>query len=120
MINANTERGIKMSYKKRVPLSGETPTIDDGAPQPIDPKTGMHGDYWILSDEERAKGFVRPVRTKYVHKKCGVVTRMNIKIAETYASDPKFYGATFCVSCKTHLPVGEFLWDDGSDEILGS
>lgn len=38
-----------------------------GAPQPIDPKTGMHGAYWVLSAEERAKGFVRPVRRTYVH-----------------------------------------------------
>ncbi len=38
-----------------------------GAPQPIDPKTGQHGAYWILSEVERARGFVRPVRFKYVH-----------------------------------------------------
>ena len=36
--------------------------------------------------------------------------------AETYARDPKFYGATFCVECKGHFPVGEngqFRWVDG-------
>lgn len=33
----------------------------------IDPKTGMQKGYVVLSKEERAKGFVRPVRNSYVH-----------------------------------------------------
>ncbi len=75
--------------------------------------------YLVLSEEEKAKGFVRPVRQKYVHTKCGVATTMNIGIAETYARDPKFYGATYCVGCQKHLPVSEFLWDN-SNEVVGS
>ncbi len=69
--------------------------------------------YLILSDEERAKGFVRPVRRSYWHSKCGVVTTMSLPIAQTYARDPKFYGGTYCVGCRMHLPVGEngdFYW----------
>jgi hypothetical protein len=40
-----------------------------------------------------------------------------LAIAETYARQPTFYGATFCCHCGTHLPVGEqgeFVWEDGS------
>lgn len=37
------------------------------APAPINPATGQHEAYWILSAEERAKGFVRPVRRSYRH-----------------------------------------------------
>jgi hypothetical protein len=37
-----------------------------GAPQPIG-RDGQHGAYWVLSEEERKKGFVRPVRRSYVH-----------------------------------------------------
>ncbi len=37
------------------------------APGPIDDKTGMHTSYWVLTEEERAKGFVRPVRDRYCH-----------------------------------------------------
>lgn len=33
----------------------------------IDAATGMQRDYLVLSEEERAKGFVRPVRCSYVH-----------------------------------------------------
>ncbi len=75
--------------------------------------------YLVLSPEEIAKGFIRPVRTSYVHDKCGVLTRMNVTIAETYARDPKFYGATYCVGCQKHLDVSEFTWD-GTNEKVGS
>lgn len=90
-----------------------------GAPQPIDPATGQHGAYFVLSAEERAKGFVRPVRQDYVHRTCGTRTIMGIALAETWARDPSFYGRTFCVGCREHLPVGEFVWD-GTDLVLGS
>lgn len=122
----------------------------------------------LLSDEERAKGFVRPVRRSYVHigqracgkpKKlegrpgdyvcsddpghagectswmpapmtdvgvrrlversllggCDGLTTMAQAIAETYARDPGFYGATYCCTCMKHLPVSEFRWEDGSE-----
>lgn len=82
-------------------------------------KTGQHEAYLVLSEEEIAKGFVRPVRTKYVHDKCGGLTQMSQKIAETYARDPNFYGATFCVGCNMHLPVCEFTWD-GTNLKVGS
>lgn len=82
--------------------------------------------YLVLSDEELAKGFVRPIRTSYVHAKelggCGVVTRMNLTISETYACEPHFYGSTYCVGCRKHLPVGEngqFYWD-GTNEKVGT
>lgn len=93
---------------------------------PSDPRLGhgvdketisQHEVYLVLSAEELAKGFVRPVRRTYVHGKCGTTTTMDQTIAETYARDPYFYGATYCVACQKHLPVGEngeFIWGDGS------
>jgi hypothetical protein len=92
------------------------------APQPIG-ASGQHGDYWVLSQEDRKKGFVRPVRTSYKHLKCGSVTSMGNAIAETYAANPKYYGATFCATCGVHSPVGEngdFIWIDGSEEKVGT
>jgi len=59
--------------------------------------------YLVLSDEERAKGFVRPLRRSYKHLKCGTVTRMGQTLAETYARDPSFYGGTFCRGCGAHF-----------------
>lgn len=75
--------------------------------------------YLVLSEEERAKGFVRPVRRSYVHVGCGTVTTMGRALAETYARDPSFYGSTYCVHCSMHKPVAEFRWD-GTDEVVGS
>jgi len=83
---------------------------------------GQQEGYIVLADEERAKGFVRPLRDSYVHLKCGTLTRMARTIAETYARDPKFYNATFCVGCGAHFPVGpngEFVWD-GTNQKVGT
>jgi len=79
--------------------------------------TGQAEVYLVLSEEERAQGFVRPVRAEYRHTVCGAETRMSRAIAETYARQPYFYGATFCAACGLHRPVGadgEFEWLDGS------
>jgi len=73
--------------------------------------------YLVLSEEDRNKGFVRPLRTTYRHTICGASTSMGMAIAETYARTPTFYGATYCVSCQKHRPVGqdgEFEWNDGT------
>lgn len=148
--------------------------------------TAQHSAYLVLSDDERSRGFVRPVRIAYVHvgppgpryplrdltaeerarwgdhgylfyepipqndeeiralvvdgiepstgrfwtqerldavgAGCGAVTTMSLPIAETYAREPGFYGATYCVRCAKHLPVGrdgEFVWD-GTNERVGT
>jgi len=75
--------------------------------------------YLVLSEEERAKGFVRKLRFSYVHNVCGGVTRMAVGLAETYARQPSFYGATYCVVCQMHKPVSEFHWD-GTDIVVGT
>jgi hypothetical protein len=77
--------------------------------------------YLVLSEAERAQGFVRPVRRSYVHNvpECGALTTMSQPIAETYARQPSFYGATYCVRCQKHLSVGEFVWT-GTTETVGS
>lgn len=75
--------------------------------------------YLVLSQEERDRGFVRPVRRTYVHQECGAVTTMAQGIAETYAREPGFYGSTYCTRCQMHRPVSEFVWD-GTQETVGS
>jgi len=95
---------------------------------PNDPRLGHGSDteprpqqeaYLVLSEEERAKGFVRPYRDRYIHKTCGSETIMGRALSETYARNPQFYGATYCVQCQMHRPVSEFTWSvDG--EVVGS
>lgn len=86
--------------------------------EPID----QHDVYLVLSEEERGKGFVRPYCDSYVHATelggCGVETHMGGALSETYARDPHFYGATYCVGCRMHKPVGEngeFFWTRNLD-----
>jgi hypothetical protein len=100
-------------------------TLSDGSPvtddhRVIDSATGMQKGYVVLSEEERAKGFVRPVRRSYVHSTCGSTTTMGQSIAETYARDPKFYSGTFCVQCKSHFPLDQFTWLDNPNQQVGS
>lgn len=133
--------------------------------------------YLVLSEEERAKGWVRPLRLSYRHagipgpenalrdlterererydgsgyvqyeeyppangsgaigrfwtqaqldaigKGCGTVTTMNRAIAESYARCPGMYGATYCVGCRMHLPVGphgEFTWIEANGSEAGN
>jgi hypothetical protein len=127
-------------------MENEEPKMCTTSGRPVDvvraeqtESTGQHKDYIVLCPDERAKGFVRPYRDKYVHvgvggheinpndmskhgrtgTACGVETKMGPSLSETYARDPKFYGSTFCVGCNKHLPVGEFVWSkDG--EVVGS
>ena len=95
---------------------------------PNDPRLGhgvdsepvkQHDVYLVLSQEERQKGFIRPVRKSYIHTACGGLTTMGDALAETYARNPKFYGSTYCCYCQKHLPVDEFVWD-GTNEKVGS
>ena len=103
---------------------------------PTDPRLGHGSDstpgpqnevYLVLSEEERAKGFVRPYRDTYYHVDCPVpgiipghaVTTMGRALSETYARDPKFYGATYCCQCRMHRPVAEFRWSV-DDQVVGS
>lgn len=95
---------------------------DPGLTRGVDPegsRVPQAEAYLVLSEEERSKGFVRVLRRSYRHVACGSVTTMSQELAETYARNPSFYGATYCVSCARHAPVSEFHWD-GTDEVVGS
>lgn len=104
---------------ERILISGK-PVPEDRSHTEINPTTGMQKDYVVLPPEERAKGFVKPVRRSYVHTKgsCGgVETRMGTALAETYARNPRFYSGTFCVGCKVHFPLNEFTWDPDGEPM---
>lgn len=127
-----------------LPVDRSARVLTDGSPvtpdhREIDIRTGMQKAYVVLSAEERAKGFVRPVRRTYTHigrmtdmvndingmewkqriGGCNTDTTMGFALAETYARDPGFYSGTFCVFCKKHLPLDEFVWE-GTTERVGS
>jgi hypothetical protein len=80
--------------------------------------SGQNKKYLVLSEEERAKGFVRPIYRGYIHLKCGGLTKMGLALCETYARNPKFYSATYCAVCGKHFPLLDenceraFIWDE--------
>jgi hypothetical protein len=118
--NAMSLARCDCGHEPRTTLSDGTQVYPEH--REIVPETGMQKGYVVLAEEERAKGFVRPVRRSYQHLKCGIVTTMAQTIAETYARDPYFYGGTFCAGCGTHFPVGpkgEFVWA-GTNEKVGT
>lgn len=116
------EEAATRKAAEAIPVDRNARVLSDGSPETpdhleIDPKTGQQKGYVVLTAEERAKGFVRPVRRTYLHIACGTTTTMGMAIAETYARDPKFYSGTFCVHCRAHFPIGEtgeFKWEDGT------
>lgn len=97
-------------------LSTGEPVPADHSHAEIEPTSGMQRGYVVLTPAERAKGFIKPLRRSYIHK-CGVSTRMGQAIAETYARDPMFYNATFCVGCKAHFPLVEFAWEPDGEPM---
>lgn len=82
-------------------------------------ENGQQLAYVVLTEEERKKGFIRPVRHKYIHLVCKGMTKMSNEIAETYARDPYFYSGTFCVHCGKHFPLDQFVWD-GTEIQVGT
>jgi hypothetical protein len=100
----------------------QDPRLTRGA-DPEGARVPQANTYLVLSAEERAKGFVRPVRDAYEHTACRTVTTMSRDIAETYARNPGFYGATYCVNCQRHVPVAECVWlerDNTPGPVVGS
>jgi len=105
-------------------LTNGNPVPADRSHEEIEQSTGMQRSYVVLTPEERAKGFVKPLRLSYIHAYpsetdrqvgCGVETTMGTAIAETYARNPRFYSGTFCVGCKAHFPLNQFIWDGGGE-----
>lgn len=96
-------------------LVGGEPVPEDGS-HTVLKENGQQKDYVVLSAEERAKGFVKPLRMTYKHA-CGTVTKMALPIAETYARNPSFYNGTFCVGCRKHFPLKEFTWEPDGESM---
>lgn len=96
---------------KTMLTTGE-PVPTDGSHRELRPD-GQQKGYIVLTPEERAKGFVKPLRRSYTHDICGSLTTMGRSLCETYARDPHFYSGTFCCACGTHFPLNQFHWEDG-------
>lgn len=93
---------------------GTTTDRNDPRLEQVDPVTGMQEVYLVLPENERVRA-AYPVYDTYIHLVCGTRTKMGKALSETYAKNPKFYSATYCVTCSGHYPVGvngQFVWVD--------
>ena len=97
-------------------LTDGSPVPEDGSHKELRPD-GQQKGYIILTPEERAKGFVKPVRRSYLHKTCGAVTTMGVGLSETYARDPYFYSGTFCATCRSHFSLDQFTWEPDGEPM---
>ena len=62
--------------------------------------SGVLGRYWTQAQLDT------------IGKGCGTSTTMRGNdLCFTYATNPGFYGRTFCVGCGDHLPIAEFEWE---------
>ena len=77
----------------------------------------------LLGDDGKPK-FQQPIRNKYRHLKCGAVTMMRRDdLCLTYATNPGYFGRTFCMGCHAHLPISEFVWEPDNvpmNEVRGT
>jgi len=115
----------RMKAAAAIPVDRSARVLTDGSPVTDDHRellpSGQQKGYVVLSAEERAKGFVRPVRRTYRHAVsaggCGSTTTMALSLAETYARDPGFYSGTFCATCRSHFPLDQFVWDGTTEQV---
>ena len=80
-------------------------------PYPVGHKVATTGRYWTQDQIDK------------VGRGCGVRTSMPIACAETFAAQPGYYHSTFCCGCNEYRPVGadgEFIWDDGTGQRVGT
>lgn len=102
-----------------VPVTGTTTDPNDPRLHQTCPN-GQAEVYLVLPEEElKSDASERPLRSRYVHGKCGGVTSVGGKIALTFAKDPTFYDTTFCCHCLAQFPVADFTWE-GTTDVVGS
>lgn len=108
---------------KSVTTDGRTPAPgfeDAPAPQPIG-SNGQHVAYWVLSEEERAKGFVRPVRRSYRHVGPGGPLHPLRDLTTEESERYRIYGyVKFEVYPESESPLtGRFWTEEGLAKIGG-
>ena len=80
---------------------------------------GQHSEYATLPEEEREDGDLTGVPQMYVHRKCGVATRMPEEIVRSYLKNPYLYSAdqTFCCGCGKHVPFRACVWTETGEDL---
>lgn len=99
----------------RAAVNAEDAPVPDSARRP----DGQYADHWVLCEEERKKGFVRPVRKSYQHVGAPGPTHPLRDLTE---DEKRCYSELGYVKYEPYLPepgpiVGRFWTQDQLDKI---
>lgn len=61
----------------------------------------------------------RRVTKSYIHNVCNSVTELTDEVAAAFAKNPAFLDYVFCVDCCGHYPAKDFIWNDGTKDVVG-
>jgi hypothetical protein len=70
-----------------------------------------------LTPEEKAAGFIRPMRTRVKHKFCGTTSILRTVDALDMARDPTSWSTCWCMVCGRRLPADQFEWFPGGEAV---
>lgn len=119
--SARAERERAYNEGRVATTDGRTPqSFDSPAPGPVT-ASGQHEQYWVLSESERAKGFVRPVRRAYRH--VGIAGPAN-QLRDLTEQERELWGDSFAkyelyypLSETSSTPAGRFWTQEQLDKI---
>ena len=99
-------------------------TLTDGSPvtpdhREIDPRTGQQKAYVVLSEDERAKGFARPVRRSYRHVGPPAPSGLRDLTADEHERYDQFGYAKFEEYGPDRSPITGKFWTQADLDRLG-
>jgi hypothetical protein len=106
------------------PVDRKDVTLTDGSPVTEDHReikpNGQQKAYVVLSEEERSRGFIRPVRHSYIHVGLAPPDNLRDLTAEEIADYSKFGYLKFEAYPEDRLPVlGKYWTQKDFDKING-
>jgi hypothetical protein len=88
------------------------------APSPTD-ATGQHKSYWVLPEEERAKGFIRPVRRSYKHVGPRPPSNLRDLTSEEHERYDRFAYVKYEAYGEEESPVTGRFWTQSQLDAMG-
>jgi hypothetical protein len=102
-------------------LTDGSPVPEDGSHTVIDPHTGQQRGYIVLTPEERAKGFIKPVRRSYRHRGPPTLplNLRDLTEEEKKRNDPRWGYAKFEPYGPERLPLTGKYWTQPEIDRVG-
>ncbi|MCC9600379.1 hypothetical protein LOC67_07385 [Stieleria sp. JC731] len=80
---------------------------------------GQMTDHISVAESDRFQGSLGGVPSLYIHRVCGVETRMPEQIIRSYLANPLLYSScTFCIGCGDYVPMSECEWSETVESLI--